>query len=175
MPFSLQKAAQRDAARLAVLHTSVAEHLTSSHGMGPWSGDTSEKAVLFALRNMSVFVAREDQEIIATFRLTTKKPWAIDRSYFTDRQKPLYLLAMAVTPARQRQGIGRWCLEQAKRVAKDWPADAIRLDAYDAEAGAGGFYEHCDFAEKGRVTYRGAPLIYYEWLISRNDYITPSS
>ncbi len=72
---------------------------------------------------------------------------------------------MAVTPARQRQGIGRWCLEQAKRAAKDWPADALRLDAYDAEAGAGGFYARCDFAEKGRVTYRGVPLIYYEWLM----------
>ncbi len=169
MPFSLQKATQRDAAKLAELHTSAAEHLTSIHGMGPWSGVTSEKAVLFALRNMSVFVAREGQEIIATLRLTTKKPWAIDRSYFADCQKPLYLLAMAVAPARQRQGIGRWCLDQAKRSAKDWPADALRLDAYDAKAGAGGFYARCGFAEKGRVTYRGVPLIYYEWLISQKD------
>ncbi len=74
MPFSLQKGTQRDAAKLAALHTSVAEHLTSVHGMGPWSGDTSEKGRFVpALRNMSVFVVREGQEIIATFRLTTKK------------------------------------------------------------------------------------------------------
>jgi GNAT superfamily N-acetyltransferase len=45
-----------------------------------------------------------------------------------------YLLAMAVTPAKQRQGIGRRCMEEAKRIARAWPADAIRLDAYDAAA-----------------------------------------
>ena len=31
-----------------------------------------------------VFVAREGTEIIAMFQLTTKKPWAIDTSYFAD-------------------------------------------------------------------------------------------
>ena len=44
-------------------------------------------------------------------------------------------------------------------------ADAIRLDAYDAEAGAGEFYVKCGFREVGRVAYRGVPLTYYERLI----------
>jgi GNAT superfamily N-acetyltransferase len=69
---------------------------------------------------------------------------------------------MAVIPDRQRQGIGRFCLEEARRIAEAWPADAIRLDAYDAKAGGGGFYERCGWTEKGRVSYRGVPLIYYE-------------
>jgi len=94
--------------------------------------------------------------------LATKKPWAIDTSYFSACRRPLYLLAMAVTPARQRQGIGRLCLQEARRIAEAWPADAIRLDAYDAKAGGGGFYELCGWTEKGRVSYRGVPLIYYE-------------
>jgi GNAT superfamily N-acetyltransferase len=69
---------------------------------------------------------------------------------------------MAVTPAKQRQGIGWRCMEEAKRIARAWPADAIRLDAYDAEAGAGPFYARCGCTEVGRVTYRNTPLIYYE-------------
>ena len=30
-----------------------------------------------------------------------------------------------------------------------WPVDAIRLDAYDADAGAGGFYAKCGTARSG--------------------------
>ena len=154
-----------DAPILAALHTSVAERLTKLHGAGPWSTNTSEKGVLFAMRNSKVFVARLDSEIVGTFRLTTKKPWAIDTTYFTPCKKPLYLLAMAVVPDRQRQGIGRLCLEEAKKIAKAWPTDALRLDAYDAKAGGGGFYERRGWAERGRTVYRGAPLIYYEFVL----------
>ena len=73
---------------------------------------------------------------------------------------------MAVAPSRQREGVGRWCLEEAEQRAKEWPADAIRLDAYDAKAGGGGFYARCGWTERGRVTYRGVPLIYYELVLS---------
>jgi len=114
---------------------------------------------------MRVYVAREGEKIVATLRLATKKPWAIDKSYFTKCRKPLYLLAMAVTPSRQRQGLGRLCMEEAAELARALKADAIRLDAYDAPAGAGGFYARCGCTEMGRVIYRNAPLIYYEMLI----------
>jgi GNAT superfamily N-acetyltransferase len=164
MKFSLQPAAASDAAALAALHTAVADHLTEAHGHGPWSSKVSEKGVSFAMRTSRVFVARIGEEIVSTLRLAIKKPRAIDTSYFSESRKPLYLLAMAITPARQRQGLGRACLEEVKRIAKDWPADALRLDAYDAKAGAGGFYERCGWRETGRATYRGAPLIYFEIL-----------
>lgn len=162
MQFSLEPATADDAATLAALHTAVADHLTRQHGHGPWSAQTSEKGVLSAMRTSRVFVARAGGDIVATLGLATKKPWAIDASYFTTCRRPLYLLGMAVTPARQRRGIGRRCMEGAKRIARAWPADAIRLDAYDAEAGAGPFYVRCGCTEVGRVTYRSAPLIYYE-------------
>jgi GNAT superfamily N-acetyltransferase len=74
----------------------------------------------------------------------------------------LYLTAMAVQPARQRTGIGRVCVEEARRFAREWPADSIRLDAWDAPCGAGGFYEKCGFHEVGRASYRLVPLIYFE-------------
>jgi GNAT superfamily N-acetyltransferase len=119
------------------------------------------------MRTSRVFVARQGPEIIATLRLTTRKPWAIDTSYFAPSRKPLYLLAMAVTPAKQRRGIGRRCLEEARRIALAWPADAIRLDAYDAEAGAGRFYARCGCTEVGRTSYRNTPLIYFEMLFNQ--------
>jgi len=118
------------------------------------------------MRISRVYVARQGGEIVGTFRLATKKPWAINTSYFAPCGKPLYLLSMAVAPAKQRQGIGRRCLEEARRLAKAWPADAIRLDAFAGEAGAGGFYARCGCTEVGRTSYRNAGLIYYEILLS---------
>jgi GNAT superfamily N-acetyltransferase len=162
--FSFQLGIVDDAAELAALHTSVAEHLTKLHGRGPWSVKTSEKGVLYAMRMSRVFVARHGGEIVGTLRLATKKPWAIDTSYFTKCGTPLYLLAMAVLPAKQRQGIGRRCLKEVRRIALEWPADAVRLDAYAADAGAGGFYARCGYADRGRAIYRGTPLSYYELL-----------
>jgi GNAT superfamily N-acetyltransferase len=164
--FRLELGTADDAAALAALHTAVAEDLTRLHGRGRWSTKTSEKGVLLAMRTSRVFVARERGEIVATLQLATKKPWAIDTRYFSPCSKPLYLLGMAVTPARQRQGLGRKCLEDAARIARSWPADAVRLDAFDAEAGAGGFYARCGWSEVGRTSYRNAPLIYYEFLLN---------
>jgi GNAT superfamily N-acetyltransferase len=167
--FSFRRGCEDDAADLAALHTAVAQHLTDVHGIGPWSSPTTEKGVLFAMRHSSVIILQEDEKIIATLRLASKKPWAIDTSYFRKCRKPVYLLAMAVMPTRQRQGIGRKCLDEAKRTAEIMGADAIRLDAYDAEAGAGGFYKRCGYAERGKVTYRNAPLVYYELLFPGGD------
>jgi GNAT superfamily N-acetyltransferase len=164
--FSLELGTADDAAGLAALHTAVAEDLTRVHGHGMWSTKTSEKGVRHAMRTSRVFVAREGAEIVATLRLATKKPWAIDTSYFSPCSRPLYLLGMAVTPPRQRQGLGRKCLEEATRIAREWPADAVRLDAFDAEAGTGGFYARCGWSEVGRTSYRNNPLIYYEFLLT---------
>jgi ribosomal protein S18 acetylase RimI-like enzyme len=163
--FRFRRAVEKDVAALAELYTAVAQHQTETHGKGPWSSNATEKGVLFAMRHGYVAVAEQEGEIIATWRLATKKPWAIDPAYFTKCGKPVYLLGMAVAPARQRLGIGRRCLDEAKRIAESMKADAIRLDAFDADGGAGRFYERCGYLERGRTTYRNTPLIYYEMLV----------
>lgn len=154
-----------DAAALAELRSAAAHDLTQRFGQGHWSAETSERGAVADLRHAQVWIARDGRSIVGTFRLATKKPWAIDRTYFTDCKRPLYLTNMAVRPEFQRQGIGRRCLEHAVERARLWPADAIRLDAYDADAGAGAFYATCGFREVGRVLYRSTPLVYYELVL----------
>jgi GNAT superfamily N-acetyltransferase len=165
MRLSFTIATQEDAPILAALHTAVAEELTRRYGRGPWSVVTTERGVLFGMRHSRVVVARRGKNIVGTMHLPTKKPWAIDVSYFLKVKKALYLTNMAVLPSMQRQGIGRQLMEEAVKVARAWPADAIRLDAFDAEAGAGPFYAKCRFREVGRVTYRKAPLVYFELVL----------
>jgi ribosomal protein S18 acetylase RimI-like enzyme len=165
MKVTLKQATPAQAVAIMKLRMATNEKLTRDCGRGPWSSTVTEKGVLFGMRNGRVYIAREGRTIIGSLQLTTKKPWAIDQSYFSKSEQPLYLLAMAVAPDRQRQGVGRAMLEDVKRIAKAWPGDAIRLDAYDLSGGGGGFYAKCGYREMGRVTYRSAPLIYYELLL----------
>ena len=160
--FKLEPVTERDWLPLVAMRAAVAEQLTAVHGQGPWSHAPTIKGLLRELRTSRVFVARDRGGVVASLRLATKKPWAIDVHYFHACRRPIYLLSMAVRPELQRQGIGRRCLEAAVERCRDWPADAIRLDAYDAAAGAGPFYAKCGFSEVGRKVYRGCPLIYYE-------------
>jgi GNAT superfamily N-acetyltransferase len=165
MKVTLKPATTAHASAIAALRLSTNEKLTRDFGPGPWTSTVTEKAVLYALRNSCVYVVRDGPAIIGTLTLAARKPWAIDRQYFTNCQRPLYLLAMAVAPDRQRHGVGRAMLVDVNRIATSWPADAICLDAYDLPGGAGGFYAKCGYRETGRVTYRAAPLIYYELLL----------
>lgn len=164
---SFAVADESDAPELAALRVATAHDLTEKFGRGHWSGEASERGVIAGMRESKIWLARRGASIVATFRMSTTKPWAIDRSYFAKYPRPLYLTDMAVRPDLQGKGIGRRCLAKAVEYTQKWPADAIRLDAYDAEAGAGAFYGKCGFREVGRVAYRGVPLVYYERLIQR--------
>jgi ribosomal protein S18 acetylase RimI-like enzyme len=161
----LSTATEADAAAIAGLRTDVAESLTRHYGRGHWSSCVTEKSVLRGLETSRVLLARDEGRLLGTVRLATKKPWAIDVSYFAGVRRPIYLHDLAVAPDAQRRGIGRLLVEEAKAVAMAWPGDAIRLDAYDHAAGAGEFYARCGFRQVGRVTYRGVPLIYFELLL----------
>ena len=165
MKLSFAIATPADAADIARLSPLTDRHLREKPGRPTAKGEVTETTVLAGLKNSRILVARRQGEIIALLRLSTRRPWAIDPAYFTPVAPPLYLTNMAVAPAWQRQGIGRQLLEEALVIAAKWPGDALRLDAYDNETGAGGFYAKCGWREVGRVTYRRTPLIYFEYLL----------
>ena len=154
-----------DADTVAALRNAVATALTKLHGVGHWSSVSSAKGVRGDMKRSTVYLWRETDAALATLQLATRKPWAIDRRHFTPVDRPLYLLGMAVDPAHQRTGVGRRCIDEAVVRCRAWPADALCLDAYDADAGAGDFYRKCGFTEVGRATFRNTTLIYFELLV----------
>ena len=165
MKLRFSTAIQSDAPELAALHTAANEDLTQRFGQGRWSTVATEKGVLFHMRHSRIVIARSGKHIVGTLNLQTKKPWAIDVSYFTPVKKSIYLVGMAVLPALQKRGIGRALLEEATTQSREWPADAIRLDAWDAVAGAGPFYAKCGYREVAHVLYKTSPLIYFELVL----------
>ena len=168
MKLVFDAATNLDAAELAVLHSAAAEELTRQFGHGFWSFAPSERGLLSQMRRPKferILVARAGKRVAGTVRLAAKKPWAIDTAYFTEARSPLYLTGMVVHPEFQRKGVGRLLMKEAEAQARAWPADAIRLDAFDADAGAGPFYSKCGYREVARVTYKKDPLVYFELVL----------
>jgi GNAT superfamily N-acetyltransferase len=165
---SISVATLRDARALAALRSTVARGMTERFGTGHWSARPGRTEVVRQLRASHVLVARRGAELIGTVRLVPALPWAIDSSAFTPVEKALYLLGLAVAPPRRGQGIGRQLVEAAKDAANSRGAQALWLDAYDHEAGAGPFYMKCGFRQVGRTAYRDVPLVYFEWLATRS-------
>jgi GNAT superfamily N-acetyltransferase len=167
---AVSAASESDVAELYRLRCRTAEHLTRQYGPGRWTATGTERGIRRAVASSRVLVARHAGRPIGALNLQAQKPWAIDVSYFTPVSRALYLVDMRVDPSFARHGVGRRLIEEAMLVARDWPAGAVRLDAYDAAAGAGPFYVRCGFTEVGRAVYRTVPLVYFERLVpSRQD------
>jgi ribosomal protein S18 acetylase RimI-like enzyme len=166
MKLELEAAGESDAGEVYALKRAVAEDLTARFGKGPWSPYGTLRGTATNVRTPTLWIARREGRLAAMLRLATRKPWAIDTKYFSAARSPLYLTDMAVAPDLQRMGIGRACLVEAERIALESAADAIRLDAYDADAGAGGFYARCGYRDVGRASFRKTPLVYFERILS---------
>jgi ribosomal protein S18 acetylase RimI-like enzyme len=164
---SIYLATTDDAADIAEVITEAAQDLTDKHGEGHWSAVATKKGITISMSKARVLVAKIDNKVVGTLRLTASRPWVIDPAYFTPVHRPIYLVDMAVRPGYQRIGVGRALIEQAKAMAAALTGDSIRLDAYEGVAGACGFYEKCGFTEMGHILYKKVPHVYFEWLIQK--------
>lgn len=151
------------------MRIAAANRLTRDFGDGHWSAHTNEASILRDMRASHVIAARASGVIVGTLTLQTKRPWAIDVRYFTPCRKAVYLTNMAVLPERQRSGVGRALLDEALAQARSVPFAAIRLDAYDAPAGAGEFYRRYGYSQVGGKSYRGVPLRYFELMTGATE------
>jgi len=165
MTLSFGFASENDIPALLRLRLAVDADQARHFGADRWTTTINEKSVTRALNTSRVLIARQHRRIVGTLRMETKKPWAIDLSYFTPVAQAVYLHDVNVDPQLQRSGVGRQLIERAKVVARESLVDAIRLDAYDGASGGGPFYAKCGFAEVGRAVYRRVPLVYFEFLV----------
>lgn len=164
MALSVRLAAAADIPALLRLRLAIDADQAQRFGDRRWSTTITEKSVARGLRSSRVLVVSRRGRIVGALRMETQKPWAIDLKYFTPVRKAVYLHDVNVDPELQRSGIGRQLMDHAKSAAKQWPVDAIRVDAYDGESGAGPFYKKCGFREVGHAVYRGVPLAYFEFV-----------
>jgi predicted N-acetyltransferase YhbS len=153
-----------DVKALAALRAAIAQDMTGRFGEGAWSAVPSKVTVMKQMRASRVLVARRESKVVGTVRLATAKPLAFDSSAFTPVSQALYVLGLAVAPQMRNRGLGRALMDAAKEAASSSGMDALWLDAYDHEAGAGPFYAKCGFRHVGNTSRNNQSLLYYEWL-----------
>jgi hypothetical protein len=74
MRVKLQIASAHDVGDLVSLRIAVNQNLRSRHEEGYWSWGLTEEGVLFALRTSTVSIAGDRNTLIATLRLSPRKP-----------------------------------------------------------------------------------------------------
>lgn len=163
MPLLFAAATKADAAAISAVRMAAARELTARFGAGTWSfAAESEASVQAEIHSSTVLFARDEGVVVGTLRLATRNPWLGRTDFFTPCDRPIFLTSMAVMPKRQRQGVGRQLLGEARRLAMEMGGEALRLDSYDGPAGAGEFYRKCGFTEARRGDYNGTALIWFE-------------
>ena len=104
-----------------------------------------------------------NSEPVATFALSAKKPSFISAKLFTaPHEAYVWLTDFYVHPDYQKKGIGKKCMKAIRKIARSREVDWVRFDAYDAEAGASGFYLKCGCSLIGRATANGTKLHVFE-------------
>jgi ribosomal protein S18 acetylase RimI-like enzyme len=161
---SFRLATEADIQALLELRLAIEADQAERFGDDRYATTISEISVARSLKASRVLVATRRGRIVGLVSMGTKKPWAVDLKYFTPACKAVYLYNVDVSPELQQSGIGRQLIDRVKVMAKEWPVDAIRLDAYDGAAGAGSFYKKCGFKKLGHKVYRSVPLVYYEFV-----------
>jgi GNAT superfamily N-acetyltransferase len=157
-------ASRNDARDITMLRIAVAQGMTRLFGVGHWSACPTRPEVLKQMRASHMLVARRDSRVVGTVRLARADPTTFDSERFTKVRTALYVLGLAVAPEWRKQGIGRELMDAAKQEVRSRPADALWLDAYDSDAGAGPFYLRCGFRCVGPGNRKDLALMYYEWL-----------
>ncbi|MEY4938701.1 MAG: hypothetical protein RIQ93_436 [Verrucomicrobiota bacterium] len=165
-PIAIEAATLADAPMITELRLGAARDLTTRFGSGTWSfAAESEFGVRNDITYSLVLVARDEGRVLGSLKLSTQSPYLRQIAGFTPVDRPIYLTAMAVTPRRQRQGIGRRLLEEARLAAVELCGQAIRLDSYDSPSGAAEFYQKAGFREVARGDYNGTPLVWFETML----------
>lgn len=164
---TVESATGANAAAIAAVRLAASRDMANRFGSGPWSFSLgSEGAVRAELISSTILIARDEGRLLGTLRLSTQNPWLGDTAFFTACSRPIYLTSMAVAPKHQRQGFGRRLIEAALHaVTVDLRGEAIRLDSFDARAGAGDFYRKCGFNVVWQAGYNGTPLIWFERIL----------
>jgi len=124
-----------------------------------------------------VYAVLQTDQVVATFTLGTTLPASYERMpdvlqmWDTPLPRALYINHLAILPALQGRGLGRWCMGIIEGIAAMKNCEVVRLDAYIKHPGLHMFYPKLGYRDIGHVTFlserRGqAETVCYEKLLT---------
>ena len=128
-------------------------------GLGHWDPPYPLHLLQRDVREKDVYAVADTERgerPLATFTLATQPP-----SYYDDATlwadpvaHAAYLTRLAVLPAEQGRGIGRWCMARAEALARERGCAYLRLDVHGAHTGLARFHERLGYEPRGTVAMR---------------------
>src|SRR5579862_3530891 len=121
MSQSFDLARLEDAKAIEAMRRASSEHLVATLGPGPWRGVSRLQGIRERiklgdpekLRHNTLYVARRDERVVGSVVVSTFPPGFWKRSYWTEPKAiGLGVFNLVVWPELQRQGIGRYLMEQ---------------------------------------------------------------
>ena len=128
-------------------------------GLGHWDPPYPLHLLQRDAREKEVYAVADlerGERPLATFTLGTRPPpYYGDASLWVEpAAKAAYVTRLAVLPAEQGRGIGRWCMARAEALARERGCAYLRLDVHGAHTGLARFYERLGYEPRGTVAMR---------------------
>jgi GNAT superfamily N-acetyltransferase len=106
----------------------------------------------FMLEEKELYGVFQHSTPIATFNLSFKpRDYYPENLWSRPKEKAYYLGQFGINPHFQRQGIGKWCMQQIEIISKQAECHAIRFDALNNHPWLKNFYQQLEYRFCGIV------------------------
>ena len=151
---TLHKAAPNEIEPLQEIVRLCGEDIGTRFGLTFWSPPPPIEMMRRHAAEKAVYAVQNGGAAVATFTLGLSGWPEQSEAFWTDPDhRAAYLSRLAVRPDRQGQGIGRWCLAEVERLAREQDCRAVRLDAIRAFAPPIALYRWLGYEERGVVVW----------------------
>ena len=132
------------------------EDLFQRHGLTHWRPPYPIETMRKNAAELDVYGVHYGTSVVGTFTVGSTG-WRHDSSHWLNpAHKPLYLNKLAVLPAWQGHGWGRWCMQQVERLAYERGCKAVRFDAITGNLPLHAFYRGLGYQERAALTVKDA-------------------
>lgn len=149
MNYLLKKATDSDFVTLHNILVVCGEHMFKSLKLRHWYPYASLEKFKEKVKYSDVYCVFENEKMVATFSLSTTPRDYYKLSMWQDQNaKAIYLGNLGILPELQGKGLGKWCLNEVEKIAKEMNCKAIRFDCVEKHPWLSNFYEKLGFARK---------------------------
>ncbi len=151
---TLHKAGPDDIGPLQEIIRLCGEDIGARTGLTFWAPPPPIELMRRHAAEKDVYAIRDGDEAVATFTFGLSG-WPEESAplWAAPGDRAAYLSRLAVLPGRQGQGLGRWCLAEVERLAKEQDCRAIRLDAIRAFTPPIALYRRLGYEERGVIQW----------------------
>lgn len=174
--YTIQKRGPDEIDDLYALIEACGEDMYRRLGLDHWKPPTPKADFREYARTKDVFAVVEGERLVATFTIRFDGPEPYPASSWADAShRAIYLNKLAVMPSLQGQGLGRWCMDEVERLARERGCHAVRFDALTRNVALLAFYDHLGYLRRGDMLVsdeigRSWDIVLYEKVLPRTNH-----